>query len=67
MTIELTAGQIELMKQALDATEGSMKRAINTKKDPRFTALYERDIATINEIRVALQGAPLDQDAAKKK
>lgn len=51
----LTAGQKSLLRQALQAAEASMHRAIKAKVDrPEFRELYERDIATLRELKVAL-------------
>lgn len=52
-TKELTQVQIDLIREALTLKEASIKRARVSAK-PAFAALYDKEIADLNEVRSAL-------------
>lgn len=46
-----TTHEITIIKKALALQFGSIRRAINTKREPEFEAIYQRQLTEIGELQ----------------
>lgn len=57
----MTSMQISIMKDAMELKIASIKRAINTNKNPRFREIYDLELSESLEVQVWLNQQKPDE------